>query len=416
MGNVEYLLSRNGCINKGLNKALSLSVDYLLTNYPKGVVKAVVLTGSMARGEGSAFFERDRLKSFSDMEMLVVFDDQEDMGLQRTRLKALSQGIRERLKGEGIICEVEYGPAPLRYFRKLKPHIFGIELKRHGKVVWGDKGVLDTIPTMDEKEIPKEDGWYLLSNRIIEQIKALDAFLMRRSFQNFLFSYSKMIVDLATSILIFTNLYRSSYRERAVLIEEGVKRIENPSLRKELSKLPETVRFWVDVRSNPLLLTRVITGKCRNDILVKWLELIPIVKKIWIWELNLLLGEEKTLDVERLLERLLLKEPLRRKIKGWAKLLLMPELSWDMALSKAALKNLFFGSPRYMTYAGSSLLYFHLPGLIGKDSSEKEEKVLNLVERYIPVRFGSPNGLPMWRYYGTELVKGWEVFLRHSGV
>ncbi len=419
---VRYRLCRDNTANERLNKALDLCVQSVLDIYPSGMVHAVVLTGSMARGEGSACMRKEgSVRVYGDIEMLVVFDDTEDMAEHASRLKALGKDVTGKLKDMGVLCDVEYGPAPRKYFAHIRPHIFGFELKKHAKVLWGDESVLDLIPDMKEVDIPVEDAWMLLSNRVVEQLLCLDGAISGVSVdatvdEAVLYNHCKMILDLATSILVFTGMYRASYEERATMIDRAVRAIGNDETRDALAGFPDKVRFWTEAKLDPVLLSEYATcgptsGRGSLDL---WLELVPLVRAVWTWETNLLTGGRWELDPRRLAERVLSSEGFLRRLKGWARLALNREVSKTPAFFRKMTGGIFRGSPRYLVYISSILLYFSTPGLLN-GGAENEKETLDFIGRNIPVVFDSGEASD-WQSVRRDLVRGWRVYLRNSGV
>ncbi len=414
-----YRLCKDKESNRRLCEALDKSVGLVIDRYPQGVVRAVVLTGSMARGEGSALIDdKGVLRVYGDIEMLVVFDDNVDIVEQGFILKGLSDKATNKLKEIDVLCEVEFGPAPKKYFAQIKPHIFGFELKAHGKVVWGDKDVLDTIEDMNSEDMPREDAWMLLSNRVVEQLLCLEKVMGLKDRAEIdgavYYNHCKIILDIATSILVFTGMYRPSYEQRAELIEEAVNSIDSDLVRSGLIGFPEKVRRWTEIKLNPALLDEYVKGLKleRGGALSLWKELVPFVKTVWIWETNLLMGCDRVSDERRLAEMVLSREGLSKKLKGWARLVLNPKISKNVSFFKHMTGNILRGSPRYLVYISSMLLYFSIPQLL---EGGNDKDTLDFIGKNIPVRF-DPGKSSNWQVARTELVKGWQVYLRNAGV
>ena len=152
---------------------------------------AIVLTGSLARQEATVVIrfplettqpvQRDTdngeretgdgkratsqaLALLGDADFLLVFrQDGDAAGLNR-----IAREIECALQAGGIAVDVGLGAVAPGYFSSLPPSTFAYELKACGRVVWGDDHLLDSIPTYPPAELPKEDAWRTLNNRMIE--------------------------------------------------------------------------------------------------------------------------------------------------------------------------------------------------------------------------------------------------------
>src|SRR5205807_6068276 len=89
-------------------------------------------------------------------------------------LGPLRQSIEEGVSRRGILARVTLSAVHPDYLRKLRPHIFAYELKKCGRVIWGDSQILSLVPRFSASRIPFEDAWRLLCNRMIEQLEVLD--------------------------------------------------------------------------------------------------------------------------------------------------------------------------------------------------------------------------------------------------
>ena len=116
-----------------------------ITNKLKDNLEALILVGSFSRGEG--------IEGLSDIEYWAV-------------VKNIASVSMPDLKNEKITLN----STTRNHLSKLKPYIFAVEVKKFGKVLWGDKEVLDLIPNYDFKDIEPFDGFVLLNNRIVEQL------------------------------------------------------------------------------------------------------------------------------------------------------------------------------------------------------------------------------------------------------
>ena len=112
-------------------------------------------------------------------------------------------------------------PVSAGYLRRLRPGDLSFELISHGKVVWGDRHILKLAPQFEASEIPLEDGYRLLMNRMIELLEIVcehdrpvaGALAVR-------YRAMKLWLDMATSNLVFQREYVPTYRGRAARLRE----------------------------------------------------------------------------------------------------------------------------------------------------------------------------------------------------
>ncbi len=218
-------------------------------------LESLILVGSFARGEG--------IESVSDTEFLAVVKDLSSAKIPNTPYDKLTIGFTTR-----------------KHLTKLKPYIFTIETKKFGKVLWGNKSVLDCIPEYSYEDIARADGFILLNNRIIEQ---LIIWLKIKSGESVTdYDLLKGYIQIANSLLAFHRCYRGLYPEKETSIKnlftEQIKfKTLFPGL---LTKINEVFTF---LRNG--VPGKTITGK---SALKEWLEIRSHIKAVWSYEQKLL--------------------------------------------------------------------------------------------------------------------------------
>ncbi|HQP12982.1 MAG TPA: hypothetical protein PK470_09490, partial [Candidatus Omnitrophota bacterium] len=141
-------------------------------------VLSVVLIGSFARGEELWSESDGHRRLLSDVEAMVVVEEEKLLDrnwrkdLEAELKRILPIGVIGEVTGPGAgVFEVCVGFTTKRHLRRLKPHIFTLELKKFGKVICGDPSVLDLIPDYTPADLSRLDALVLLCNRIVEQLK-----------------------------------------------------------------------------------------------------------------------------------------------------------------------------------------------------------------------------------------------------
>ena len=134
-------------------------------------LRALILTGSMARDEATAYEQDGVLTVAGDAECLAVFSHRWSIPSARAFAQVGCEAER-RLRAEAVACPVGISGVAFGYLRDNPPHCFGLELRQAGRVIWGDLDVLGLMPGYSACDIPLRDGFNLLSNRIVEFLAA----------------------------------------------------------------------------------------------------------------------------------------------------------------------------------------------------------------------------------------------------
>lgn len=381
-------------------------------------VTALVLTGSIARGEGSFLRgNKDRVKLLGDVEFLLVAKEPAEGRRLAVKVEHIFSDI---LRGIGIEPDVDVGSVTPDYFKNLKPHIFAVELKEHGKVLVGDTTILELIPDFGPSDIPRWDALHLLFNRMVEHIDVYEGLLygsqrdiLRANYMNL-----KLTLDLGGSLLVFKNNYRPSYRERAAIIEQAVLAIEDTHTRNKLANLSEDLRYWTSVKFDPSMDKVMMwdgdatkTEQYRQKVIRRFMEIRGMMEALWIWEMNHYLNLEWTGDYHKLLKRYRKSEGLMLCLRGWAKWAVRTRRARKKATQYLPFLRLVSkGSPRTLIYSSVALLYFVLPC----DGAEKESRQfaenLKVVRALLPA--ASISTRDGWFVVSKRVVKCWKEHVK----
>lgn len=390
------VLNEKGCVDDGVFSPALL--DALLREGACGFFEtasdkiiALVLTGSISRGEGSFVTDaRGTTRLIGDIEFLLVAND---LNEGRRKAMELERVLSEMLRRRNIEAQVDVTAAPLTYFEGLSPHIFGVELKVHGKVIAGDLSIMERIPEFGAKDIPAWDALHLLFNRMVEQIIALEMLvdgdledLKRAHYQNI-----KFTLDIGGSLLASLGLYRTTYAERAGVMDVALAEIKNEAVRDVLSGLSNDVKMATEVKLNPVLDPVLaldsdgspVLEELRESVLKRWLELARIGKSLWMWEMNRYLASGWSDDVDFLLGRYCKKEKVTARLYGWSKCLRRLRRRGALDYPRV-LRLLNSGSPRGHIYASATLLYFALPGVLDEAGGCLTEKDVRKIRALLP--------------------------------
>ena len=366
-------------------------------------LRAVVLTGSLARGEGTWLREDARVRLAGDADVFAIFGDCAPLPASE-RVVQLQRAIEDRLAANGIEAHIGLSPVRSDYLRRLQPNIFSYELTTHGKVVWGDTHILKLVPAFTVADIPLDDGFRLLMNRMIELLEAVcevespisNAPAVR-------YRAMKLWLDMATSYLLFQRRYVPTYRGRAA----GLKDLAaEPSA---IAPIP-LPRFAKSVA----LATRCKLGESANQEMRKFSDLDTLIDdahSIWRWELERLTGSNAS-DND-LLRRWLVSEPVSARLRGWAGVARRSGAGRATTMMPKWIDLARKGSPRRLIYAAATELLFALPRLLD------EEAVPTTDSRWDDLRQGLPitdcpedsHSFREWRRLGRAISFNYNFFL-----
>lgn len=320
-------------------------------------VWAVVLTGSLARNEATFVHDGSDLKLLGDADCFILFRRSADMP-SGAETAAVESKIGDSLAKGRMRAKVGLSCVLPHFFESLPPLISTFELRNRGEVLWGDSAALSLVPNFSVNSIPREDAWRMLCNRMIEflsfvgEVKASTAELS----PDLHYATVKLLLDLATSYLVFSGHYAPSYRERAqnlsILAEKDA--IEAPFSLKEFSARVAQCTSWK------------ISGEdseCKCGIEL-WRDAITYLRELWRWEARQLATAREDLSDAELWNLLARQLTVRQKLRGWASL--MKRSGWSKSWRNWPrwVKLSIRATPRYWIYRAGMEIAFNLPALI----------------------------------------------------
>jgi hypothetical protein len=268
-------------------------------------LRAVVLTGSLARNEASYVLRDGQTVLQSDVEAIVVLHD--DAALpSRASAHALRQLAQSYLAERGVSVEVSFSVVHGGYLRHLPPHIYSYELRSCGVVLYGEPSILSLIPDYSATDLSREDAWRLLSNRLIEQMggaeKAETAVALR-------YRTVKLCIDLASSLLVFFGSFEAGYRARQQCLEEL-------ALEKQVQELPipmdeflPLVRLCTSAKLRPEI--AVDLGEGFEGRVTRW------AWQVWLWELQRMNSSGDDAGAEQMVRTFGRRQGYQKLLRGW---------------------------------------------------------------------------------------------------
>jgi hypothetical protein len=367
--------------------------------------RALILTGSLARGEGSFVEEDGKYVALSDAEFLLVLHSHRALPPD-AEVTELIRRIQTSLTGCGILCKVSVGVCHDDFLRRLQPRVFSHELRCHGRVIAGEQEILRLIPPFLAAEIPLEDGWQTLANRITEQLSLAgelngcpDTLSPEAQYQSI-----KFVLDMATSFLLFAGLYAPSYRERAERILQ-------------LSRQPGNETWPLDLCEFAALVARCTSWKLspgsRGDVgYAFWSEALRHAEKLWSWELAQLTGGGAGTANDPM-ARWMRRQALAARMRGWLYVFRRQEKEGLSPVLRRFLSGGWRHSPRYGVYAAASRLFFRLPSFVapGNSSSPDVFSEARDISATLPLwRNGKPEHAS-WQELAAEIIWNYNRFL-----
>lgn len=315
----------------------------------EGIV-AVILIGSFARGEELWIAQDGRREYLSDMEFMVVLEENlNEIGNRKSEIK---KEIIESLKAEMGEIDISICFTTRRHLSLSKPRIFILEFKKFGKVLYGDPKVLDLIPECTAQDCSRLDAVVLLCNRIVEQLEVYKTILnvgegLAPSRIN-QYELDKGYIQLVNSLLAFEKRYCSLYPEKRAVFAEILGDTDSPIFKLDLNMEAFTAAFdHVENKELPLL-----DG---TEALLQWQTLKVEFQKVLIYELSEILGYQ---DVTRdqAVKYLLSVPDLLACARGWAKVFACKLTS--VFFVNEILKRLWHTSPQFLIYQQAAEQYF----------------------------------------------------------
>jgi len=370
-------------------------------------LSSVILTGSLARDEATFEEQRECWAVLGDAEFMLIFKEgarlPNDAGVARTcRL------IEQALANNTVQCAIGLGAVHPGYLRTLTPHIFAYELRMCGRVCWGDDALLSLIPPCASADLPREDAWRLLCNRMIEQLDVVDELVTRPARLSRRASYRtvKLYLDMATSYLVFAGAYEPTYRGRAARLKTLARSVdESHDLPFPLREFAERVGRCTEMKLNG-------TAGASDAGMMFWEEAAGYARLLWRWELAQLTRTRVQLTNRVLMKRWMDEQPFSVRARGW--LYVVRKLAWYRSLSQWP-RWARFGwdaSPRYRIYRAVGELYLRLSCLLKPAARRPQINVdWEALRATLPVMTPHKADAPSWQRLAADILWNYHQFL-----
>jgi len=415
------------CQDPGLNRKakeiIRFCLDSVMKLYGWDDILAIILTGSFARGEGSIVKSPENVfYVLGDVEYMVVLPSQKGFVAKYRKLKEMSIHISHGLMQRGIHCEVDLTPVLSDYFANAKPVIFNVELKRNGKIIYGDEDFCTMMPDYDVTDIPRDDAFNLLSNRIVEQL-ILYQYIVNNPDINYLqalYQVTKLYLDLGGSLLAFSGNYGTTYSKRVLMLER-LSSAPDKGRRFagiDIDRLYRSVRECTDVKLTPkyedFFPDAMSHEEMKKYLLARIRTAVHDVRKLWMWEVRGLYSLGACTDFQSVLDKIGMSDHLLQRIKGWTKLVFL-HCKYKKKFSLTRIIKLFSsGTPRALLNMAAAQTFFSLGGEEFVHDSEGRELQMK-VRSIIPVLYSDNGSIEEGLLQGNmiNIIRNWENYIKN---
>src|SRR5271169_2311667 len=246
-------------------------------------LKAIVLTGSLARNEATWLQTERGVQFLSDAEFIVIVKDNEAIP-SPDLVNLICSGAEEELRNQGVLCKLSFGAVRETFLLDLGETIFGHELLTCGEVIYGDR---DILKVRGAGGVSQEDAWRMLANRTVELLEIVPELLdgVAQLSEAAQYRLTKLYCDMATSILVFKQAFVAGYQARA-------DKLSHLHQHSRLSDLPFDVDWFVSLvrRCTEYKIAHSWDGSSPFSTHQSVRQAVTVMRSLWTWELAQMLG------------------------------------------------------------------------------------------------------------------------------
>lgn len=407
---LDFPTTQNAAADDRIRHHLRWACEFILNYLGEENLRAIVLSGSLAIGEGSAMRNSNgKVNMLSDMDISIIANEDpfwiEENGdshkLLTSRNNDLNAALNESRPPE-LLTQIDtmiFSSSQVQNWW-LTPRIVTIQLSGTARVIWGDHNLLPDTPPVSVSEIADEDIFKLFNNRIAEQI-----FYMVRykdgldSPEIFVFHTAKAAVDTVLATCVASGVYEDGLLNRI----HKFKQLCNETILG--ADMADWGEFWSRYKIAPdssSLFERFDTNNMGHASILAWEESSGLLLRCMCWAANNRLGYSENdilLIVRRLATHFGYAASKKFNLKS---ALLHPRKYLRYLLNKSGSAKAFIeelqaahlntpgpnrsrelltkGSPRSLTYGAAALLLHSM----GKNENDKREILWN-VANMLPI-------------------------------
>lgn len=225
------------------SKLLKLEHDYKIIidgikYYLEDELIAIVSYGSYGRLEGAFYRKGKKVCTYNDYDLLIIVKNK----VNEPIIVELEKSLHYKLEVKWL----DLGQSTVEELKKLGLSIYSYDLKYGSKVIYGDKGVLEKIPTLSSKKIPLKEIETLYFTRLWTLLGSLGVNgytngVSGEDSRFFRYQMAKAILAVIDILLIQKGVYHFKYSERLKRVKihyshkEELIKMGNWALREKIS-------------------------------------------------------------------------------------------------------------------------------------------------------------------------------------
>jgi hypothetical protein len=194
---------------------------------------AILMIGAPARGEATVVMSPDGLLSLSDIDLVCVERPSGNHAALAAKLAFTVRSLNDELRQ--LCAGVDASLKTIDHVAGSSELIANYEMLLSPAVVWGDEGVLSSLPEPDISAVAPLESLVLIHNRIVEEILLAPTLaqsdLGDRDALAAIYRSAKLALDAVTAFLYLGESVPASYRDRveaftgAVAVSPGSARL-----------------------------------------------------------------------------------------------------------------------------------------------------------------------------------------------
>lgn len=179
----------------------------------------IVLLGSMSRGEATWTYEKGKFQIISDLEFFTIYPS------SFSNNKAFEAEIQNGknlffVDQDSILFHIDNTFICLEDIPKLPRKVITYDTKNMGKVVVGNKQIIDLFPSVSLENINREDIWDIMVHRLFYVLYYGDALKQSKQLHEYRYTIAKNALDLMTVILASHNIINTGFNAKLESIKE----------------------------------------------------------------------------------------------------------------------------------------------------------------------------------------------------
>ena len=206
--NRSFTIHDRGDVDSKINSDLNIITDILLAHFSN--IESLVLAGSFGRGEGSVLIHNNIIQPINDYDIYIITKDNS----QNIDLESLRKMLSDKIQ----IRQVDIELIQLKKLKDSKPTMANYDLKYASYIFYGNKNVLNKMPSISADKLSLKEGRTPLLLYLISIIQSYPFKQEGEITQNENFwiyqQICKSVLGWSTALLILKGKYHSSYIER----------------------------------------------------------------------------------------------------------------------------------------------------------------------------------------------------------